>query len=217
MPRIAEVRVPAEPSSADQRERYERILLAASRLGAEHDYERVQMHDVAKTAGVAIATLYRYFPSKAHLFTSVMRWQVQRFESTHRGAEEGDRAETIAELLLGMTREMARRPRLSLAMIQANNATGAQHAESGEQGVNDVQFERLVLETGRIDSPTEEELRRVRLVVHCWYGVLTSVLYGRIAMDAAAADIYASCALLLAPDPQPEAGSIPVVSSSATL
>ena len=33
--------------------------------------------ELAKAAGVAIATLYRYFPSKAHLFTAVMRWQVE--------------------------------------------------------------------------------------------------------------------------------------------
>ena len=56
MPRVGESRVPAEPSSAGQKARYRRILRAAARLGARDDLERVQMQDVAREAGVAIAT-----------------------------------------------------------------------------------------------------------------------------------------------------------------
>ena len=48
------------------------------------------MHDVAKDAGVAIATLYRYFPSKTHLFTALMGAQVERL------AEVTDRRPTRA-------------------------------------------------------------------------------------------------------------------------
>lgn len=199
MPRIAESRLPAEPSSADQKDRYQRMLLAAARLGAEHDYERVQMHDVAKSAGVAIATLYRYFPSKAHLFTAVMRWQVDRFESVYpvRRVVE-DPAVAIADLLVLMSREMVRRPRLSLAMIQANNQNQAQTSALGEQAVNDIRFQELVLATAGIDAPTAEDERRIRLVVHCWYGVLTSALHSRLDMEEAEADIRASCRLLIA-------------------
>lgn len=197
MPRIAESRLPAEPSSADQKDRFQRMLLAAARLGAEHDYERVQMHDVAKGAGVAIATLYRYFPSKAHLFTAVMRWQVDRYEMVHPVRPADDPAVAIADLLVLMSREMVRRPRLSLAMIQANNLNQAQTSAAGEPAVNDVRFHRLVLDTAGISSPTAEDDRRVRLVVHCWYGVLTSVLHGRLDMEEAEADIRASCRLLI--------------------
>ncbi|EUA66024.1 bacterial regulatory s, tetR family protein [Mycobacteroides abscessus] len=36
------------------------------------ELDHVQMHDVAKHANVAIGTLYRYFPTKRHLFVSAL-------------------------------------------------------------------------------------------------------------------------------------------------
>lgn len=197
MPRIAEDREPARPSSAEQHERYERMLVAAARLGARSDYERVQMHHVAKASGVAIATLYRYFPSKAHLFTAVMRSQVEQSAPSPLAGAHADRAGAIAELLNTMTQQMVRHPRLSLAMIQANNQTQAQAAAAGEQTINDVEFQKLVLGTAGIESPTAEDDRRVRLIVHCWYGVLTSVLNGRIPMAEAEDDVRVACRLLI--------------------
>ena len=50
VPRLAEDRPPAEPSSRDQKDRYDRILRAAARHGAEKGLERVQMLDVARDA-----------------------------------------------------------------------------------------------------------------------------------------------------------------------
>ncbi|MEK8145910.1 helix-turn-helix domain-containing protein [Streptomyces sp. M10(2022)] len=61
MPRIAEARAGAEPSSPKQHARRRGILRAAADIAAETGLERVQMHEVAKSAGVAIGTLYRYF------------------------------------------------------------------------------------------------------------------------------------------------------------
>ena len=56
MPRIAEVRDAAEPSSDEQRARHVRMLEAAAELGTEKELSRVQMHEVAKRAGVAIGS-----------------------------------------------------------------------------------------------------------------------------------------------------------------
>ena len=78
LPRIAEVRDAAEPSSDEQRARHVRMLEAAAELGTEKELSRVQMHEVAKRAGVAIGTLYRYFPSKTHLFVAVMVEQIDQ-------------------------------------------------------------------------------------------------------------------------------------------
>lgn len=196
MPRIADGRTAAEPSSQLQKERYQRILRAAARLGAANGYDHVQMHDVAKDAGVAIATLYRYFPSKVELFASVMRWRVSRYDGPATVSHHPDPATAVGDLLVAMSREMVRVPKLSLAMMHANNQ--AQAAGIADAGINDSNFRRILLTTLGVQQPTEEDERLVRLIVHCWYGVLVSTLNGRLDMEQCEGDIRAACRMLTA-------------------
>ena len=55
-----------------QRERRRRIVHAALDLLADHEYDAIQVRDIADAAGVALATLYRYFSSKEHLYAAVL-------------------------------------------------------------------------------------------------------------------------------------------------
>ena len=58
-----------------QRARRERIVAAAVELLDHAEYDDVQMRDVAERAGVALATVYRYFSSKEHLYAAaILRW-----------------------------------------------------------------------------------------------------------------------------------------------
>ncbi|MDM2036480.1 helix-turn-helix domain containing protein, partial [Mycobacteroides abscessus] len=66
------VRPAAMPSTRRQHEQYKRMLDAAEELAMTRELDHVQMHDVAKHANVAIGTLYRYFPTKRHLFVSAL-------------------------------------------------------------------------------------------------------------------------------------------------
>lgn len=197
MPRIAEARPSAEPSSPGQKARYQRILRAAARHGAEHGLERVQMHDVAKEAGVAIATLYRYFPSKTHLFTAVMADQVARLEDAVVPVEpDQDPVEAVAELLIQASRQLLRRPLLANAMMQSNNAS---HANTVSDATRiDSAFRELILRTLGLEEPTEHDHRLVRLLEQSWYGVLTSSLNMRVELSDAESDIRLACTLLLA-------------------
>src|SRR5712664_4981543 len=69
----------AELGSAAQRDRRKRILDATLALASKGGYDAVQMRTVAEQAGVALGTLYRYFPSKIHLLVSGL---VREFERT---------------------------------------------------------------------------------------------------------------------------------------
>jgi len=69
----------------------DRILRAAETIFARRDYHEVQMDDVVEECGVGKGTLYRYFPSKQHLFFAVMFDGIQRLRTeleTAVGTEE---------------------------------------------------------------------------------------------------------------------------------
>ncbi len=201
----AEARQPAEPVSEEQKDRYRRdILRAASKLGAENGLERMQMNDVAKEAGVAIATLDRYFPSKTDLFVGVLHSQIQRLSTSGAGAgavaaaPAGERAAAVAEVLIGAGRGMLARPQLATAMLQANNA--AQLQGGREYTEANAAFHGVLLRALGVTDPADEDGHRmVRIMEQTWYGVLVSVLNGVITIDQADADIRLAARLLLGP------------------
>ena len=64
------------PATYDQENRRGAILTAAARLGAAKDLDRIGAQEIAADAGVALRTLYRYYPSKHHVFAAVLTEQV---------------------------------------------------------------------------------------------------------------------------------------------
>jgi AcrR family transcriptional regulator len=59
-------------------DKYPLILNAARRLIATSGFRDVQMSAIAEEAGIAIGTLYRYFPAKTDLMVEVVRLVAQR-------------------------------------------------------------------------------------------------------------------------------------------
>ncbi|WP_433608034.1 TetR family transcriptional regulator [Prescottella agglutinans] len=198
MPRVAEARDAAEPSSAEQRARFARMLDAAAQLGTEKDLERVQMHEVAKLAGVAIGTLYRYFPSKTHLFVAVMVDQIdQMSEGFARRAQPAPTPQDeIFETLLRATRALLRRPLLANAMIQSTST--AKVTAIPDVARVDRQFRDVLFEAAGLEQVTENDSVLVRLLVSAWFGIIQSCLNGRISVPDAEEDLRTACRLLLA-------------------
>ena len=60
------------PATDDQESRRGAILAAAARLGAARELDRIGAQEIAAEAGVALRTLYRYYPSKHHVFAAVL-------------------------------------------------------------------------------------------------------------------------------------------------
>jgi hypothetical protein len=56
--------------TTNQIARRQRIVHTAMAMLEEREYERIQMKDVADGASVALGTVYRYFTSKEHLFST---------------------------------------------------------------------------------------------------------------------------------------------------
>ena len=87
----------AEPTTDAQRDRRRRIVLTAMSMLQQRGYDEIQMRDVAQQAGVALGTLYRYFPSKEQLFAHVLvEWSSSFDEAVRRRRpERGSDAERL--------------------------------------------------------------------------------------------------------------------------
>ena len=89
-----------ERTEARRAETRERIVTAALALVAEGGYVAAQVAPVADRAGVAVGTVYRYFPSKSDLFAEVFRRASQReVDAMREGAaavEDGSATQRIA-------------------------------------------------------------------------------------------------------------------------
>ncbi|MER7077234.1 TetR/AcrR family transcriptional regulator [Saccharopolyspora kobensis] len=183
--------------SEDQVARRDRILDAATELGARADLDHVQMNDVAKDAGVAIGTLYRYFPSKTHLFAAVFEAQLGAFLGRLWPAESEDLVNDIGEALVSLSQELLRRPRLCAAMVQS----AATNYTSGPFGSaeRDSALFHAILDTLTRSAPGEEVESTVRLLVFSWWGVLISRLSGKTTAGQAETDIRLAAHRLVGP------------------
>jgi TetR/AcrR family transcriptional regulator, cholesterol catabolism regulator len=198
VPRVAEARAQASPISKSQIARRKRILDAAARLGARTRLDAVQMLEVARDADVAIATLYRYFPSKNGLFAAIFEAEVSAFNEGRQPDEDADPVDEVTDLLMGLTRNLLRRPMLAAAMVQAMTAiyfaSTIAEVEPTESALG-----RIILRTIGAEEPSEQDLGAVRLLGYCWWGALVSTISGQTTLPKAEADIRLGTQLLLAP------------------
>ncbi|GLX02673.1 TetR/AcrR family transcriptional regulator [Microtetraspora sp. NBRC 16547] len=97
---------PAEARTASQRARRERILAMAVEMLDEREYEQIQIREVAEASEVALATLYRYFPSKEQLYAHALIEWGKPFES--KVLAQSLRATTDADRLRAVLKRTAR-------------------------------------------------------------------------------------------------------------
>jgi AcrR family transcriptional regulator len=106
---------------AQERERRRHILRVTLGIARGGGYDAVQVRVVAERADVALATLYRYFPSKPNLLVSVLESELDRIgRKVLRFAygSEG-RYQHLWRVIAKLNTEMARDPRLAEAMARA--------------------------------------------------------------------------------------------------
>jgi AcrR family transcriptional regulator len=167
---------------ASQEDRRQRVIDVAFELGAEGGYEAVQMREVAATAGVALATIYRYFSSKDHLLAAAMtQWASQLRSRVQEEPPQGDTpADQLAELFKRACRAMERQPKLSMALVRALSAA--------DPGVNESSgaVQRQIASMGDeilrdLDPQVRAEIFAV--VGHVWYSTLVGWANGRRDFD----------------------------------
>jgi AcrR family transcriptional regulator len=98
-----------ERTEARRAETRGRIVGAALELIAEGGYVNAQVAAVAERAGVAVGTVYRYFPSKSDLFADVFRVASQREVDEMRAGAAASEGGSAADRIAAGTETFARR------------------------------------------------------------------------------------------------------------
>lgn len=196
---------PAVPAALPLTERQEarrrRILHATARLACRGGFDAVQMREVAEAAGVALGTLYRYFPSKVHLLVATMQDQLEHLHATlrERPPAADSAAERVAETLMRAFRALQRDPHLADAMVRA--LTFADRSVSPEVDRVSRQTTAIILDATGLEDPTPEQLSAVRVIEHTWHSALITWLSGRASIAQVRIDIETVCRLIDLTDP----------------
>lgn len=184
MPRLNVERPAARPTNAGGRQRYRNIIRVARTLTIDHGEDAVQMQELAKQAGVALNTLYRYFPSKSHLYTAILEDELKTLDVRTNSSEEpfslddDDAAERVLGLISTASNSLLSRPNLAKAMI---NATMASQASSGiAVAQSDKLLETAVLKVLGIVEPVATDHRMIYAIMLSWTAALSAVLNDRL-------------------------------------
>jgi AcrR family transcriptional regulator len=186
-----------EFSSAAQRERRQRILDATLALASKGGYEAVQMRAVADRAGVALGTLYRYFPSKIHLLVSGLAREFERNqEKLDRMAIPGGTPYDRMLFVLGrITRTMQREPMLTEAMTRA--FMFADPSAAAEVNTVARLMERMLTRAMHEGEPTADEIAIARVIGDVWLSSLVAWVTRRASANDVSSQLELAARLLL--------------------
>ena len=186
-----------EFSSAAQRERRQRILDATLALASKGGYEAVQMRAVADRAGVALGTLYRYFPSKIHLLVSGLAREFERNqEKLDRTPIPGDTTYDRMLYVLGrMTRAMQREPMLTEAMTRA--FMFADPSAAAEVNTVARLMEHMLTRAMHEGEPSADEIAIARVIGDVWLSALVAWVTRRASANDVSNQLELAARLLL--------------------
>ncbi|GHH84468.1 TetR family transcriptional regulator [Streptomyces sulfonofaciens] len=196
--------VAAAPAPLTERQaaRRRRILGASARLAGLGGFDAVQMREVAEESGVALGTLYRYFPSKVHLLVATMQDRLDQLHAAlrRRPPGGGSPAERVAETLMRAFRALQREPYLADAMVRA--LTFADRSVNAEVDQVYRRTTAIILDAmGEERDPAPGQLSAVRVIEHTWHAALIAWLSGRAATAQVRADLETVCRLLAPSEP----------------
>ncbi|MER0246188.1 TetR family transcriptional regulator [Streptomyces sp. HSW2009] len=185
------------PLTERQEARRRRILHASAQLASRGGFEAVQMREVAESSGVALGTLYRYFPSKVHLLVATMQDQLQQLHETlrKRPPTEEEPSARVAQTLMRAFRAMQRAPRRAEALARA--LTFADRSVSPEVDMVSRLTTAIIVDAmGLEGAPTPAQLSAVRVIEHTWHSALITWLSGRASIAQVKIDMETVCRLI---------------------
>lgn len=173
----------SEPASTgvrtrSQHQRRRRIVQAAAALASRGGVEAMQMRTVAERAGVALGTLYRYFPSKMDLVVAVVGEEIDLLEGSieRRPPSATTAAGRAVDVLMRATRGLMREPELADALIRSLILAEV------DTPFGDRMTDLLLRVAGgkpSAETATEEQYALVGSLASIWVHELLEMLRGR--------------------------------------
>ncbi len=187
--------------SRSQHQRRKRNVQAAAALASRGGIEAMQMRTVSERAGVALGTLYRYFPSKMDLVVAVVSEELDLLEASieRRAPRAGDPPQRAVEVLMRATRGLMREPELAEALSRSLLLSDV------TTDFGDRMTELLLLAaSGRPENVPADDPRRLvaRALSGIWTMEMIEMLRGNATAEEIQARLEISAARLLI-DPEP--------------
>lgn len=185
----------ADSLTTSQAARRKRVLVAALDLAADGGYDAVQMRDVATRAGVALGTIYRYFPSKDALLAAAMVEWMEDLERrlSQRGPQGSTTAQRVYDVLRRAVGAMERQPKLAEAVITALSSDDT----AGRAAVNPTDvMTRVMLQAFRGDVDPATEAAIAKVLGHVWFSCMVAWKNGVGDMAWMAEELDTACELI---------------------
>lgn len=182
--RVEPVATGANLDSAAERKRYQHLLQTAEAALAQGGEQGLQMKELAARAGVALATLYRYFPSKDHVLGAISLSRHQRAvaQAGSRPVEGDTAGERACNVMMREFRSVQREPEIANALLSVAHAPDRATSEYSE-GVQ-LATERLVLAAiARGGEVTPEQRQVLPIFVAAASGAFVQWLAGNLSAD----------------------------------
>jgi AcrR family transcriptional regulator len=187
--------------SPGQLERRARVLSTAARLAEVGGYDAVAMKDVADGAGVALATLYRWFASKDHLLAEVLLdWMADLGTAIEVDPPTAaSAAERVVEVMQRIADAAGSRPRLAAALTQAllSFDAGVWDSEIDFHSVMAAWIDTAIGPDTALDRPIRDRDAVIEVLEHVCFSSLISLARGRDTPESLGARLALTARLLL--------------------
>lgn len=208
--RAGQRRTRAQPSAAEtvastdaQRARVARIVESAGRMLATGGEGTLQMKDLAAQAGVSLATLYRYFPSKDQLLVALGRVRYEsavRRVSAEEPAPSGTPGERAASLLLREFRVAQREPAVAAALTRVG-MEGAPELRESLAAIQDLHEQMVLIAAQSGGAVLSDDARALLPILIATFGSGSRAwLGGTKTTEQVRLEIALACHLLDLPD-----------------
>ena len=176
----------AAPTTPRQLLRYARILKTAAGF-AQRQFDTLSLSDVAARADVPLGTLYRYFPSTAHLMLAVYRQQLRELRD---GVRQRHGKGQLAGLMMEIFHLRVMQPGVEHCLIRpagkdTDTAQLLREIDSLSQEV-----------VGSLSEDSGKDPVKARILLHLVSGLVQAVRCRRLSLFEAEKDLKKACTLL---------------------